>query len=147
MPCAASAQKIPVKITPAQVISTCRDEIAVGDSIRFKTVNDTALNKADTIIVGTVDFVSDNGWSCDNAQIDFKTFKTRDTSGKIVTINNPMSINGFEILKYKGNRKAQFFNYIGALLRGKEVEIIPGKDEVIYTIWYEPDSRNPNRSQ
>ena len=131
----AFAESIPIKITPAQVISTCHDEIQIGDSIRFKTVNDNLP------VIGIVDYVSPNGWIADNAQIDFKTFKMRDANGKIMTINSPVSINGFEILKYKGNRKAQFFNYAGVVLRGKEIEIIPEKDEVVYTIWYDTDSR------
>lgn len=33
----ALAEKIPVKITPAQVISTSYDEIETGDIINFKT--------------------------------------------------------------------------------------------------------------
>jgi len=134
------AEKIPVKIVPDQLISTCYDEIQVGDSVKFKAANDVYLNdkiyiKKDTPIVGIVSYVSENGWSFDNAQVDFETFKTRDVNNKIVVINSPVKINGFEILKYKGNRKAQFFNYAGVIFRGKEIEIIQGIDDVKYTIW------------
>lgn len=36
----ANAEKLPIKITPTQVITTSADEIEVGDWIKFKTVND-----------------------------------------------------------------------------------------------------------
>ncbi len=129
-----------VKIKPAQHISTCFDEIEVGDRIKFTTLNDVYKNgklyiKKDTPIYGIVDYVSDNGWSFDNAQIDFRYFKLKTNAGNTITIESPLSINGFEILKYKGNRFAQFFNYCGVAFRGKEVEIIPEKDNIILNIW------------
>lgn len=129
-----------IRITPAQIISTCNNEIEFGDKIKFKVVNDVYKNgtlyiKKDSPLIGIVDYVSDNGWSYDNAQIDFRQFKTKDVNGKIITINSPISINGFEILKYKGNRLAQLFNYCGVAFRGKEIEILPGKDEVYLNIW------------
>lgn len=132
---------IPVKIKPAQTISTCNNEIQINDIIRFKTVNDIFVEnnlyiKKDTPIIGYVDYVQENGWDYDNAQIDIKKFKTRDVNGNLIEINSELSINGFEILKYKGNRKAQFFNYIGVYFRGKEIEIIPEKDKnIIFNIW------------
>ncbi len=136
----AFAENIAVKITPDQTISTCYDEIEIGDSIKFKTVYDVYLRDKlyiakNSPIIGIVDYVNDNGWSFDNAQVDFKIFKTKNVNGNAVTIETPLSIDGFEILKYKGNRKAQFFNYIGVVFRGKEIEIIPGVDDVQYTIW------------
>ncbi len=135
-----NSEDTPVRITPAQKISTCFNEIEVGDKIKFNIVKDVYKNgklyiKKDTPIYGIVDYVSDNGWAYDNAQIDFKKFQTKTADGKIVTINNPLSINGFEILKFKSNRTAQFFNYCGIIFRGKEIEIIPPKDNIEFNIW------------
>ena len=136
-----NSEDTPVKITPAQKISTCYDEIEVGDKIKFKTVKDVYKNgklyiKKDTPVYGTVDYVSENGWAYDNAQIDFKKFKTKTVNGKVINIENPLSINGFEILKYKSNRIAQFFNYCGVAFRGKEIEITPEKEQVEFNIWF-----------
>lgn len=135
-----NSEDTPVRITPAQKISTCFNEIEIGDKIKFNIVKDVYKNgklyiKKDTPIYGIVDYVSDNGWAYDNAQIDFKKFQTKTADGKIVTINNPLSINGFEILKFKSNRTAQFFNYCGIIFRGKEIEIIPPKDNIEFNIW------------
>lgn len=135
-----NSEDTPIKIRPAQKISTCYDEIEVGDRIKFTAVKDIYKNnklyiKKDTPVYGIVDYVSDNGWSYDNAQVDFKKFKTRTADGNIITISSPLSINGFDILQYKGKRIAQFFNYCGVAFRGKEVEIIPEKDNVQFNIW------------
>ena len=130
----------PVKIKPAQKISTCYDETEVGDRIKFIIEKDIYKNgklyiKKDTPIYGTVDYVSDNGWSYDNAQIDIKKFKTRTADGKVITISSPLSINGFDILKYKSKKIAQFFNYCGVAFRSKEVEILPEQDNINFNIW------------
>ena len=130
----------PVKIKPAQKISTCYDETEVGDRIKFIIEKDIYKNgklyiKKDTPIYGTVDYISDNGWSYDNAQIDIKKFKTRTADGKVITISSPLSINGFYILKYKSKKIAQFFNYCGVAFRGKEVEILPEQDNINFNIW------------
>lgn len=135
-----NSENTPIKIKPTQKISTCYDEIEVGDIIKFAAVKDVYKNgklyiKKDTPIYGTVDYVSENGWSYDNAQIDFKKFKTKTADGKVINITSPLSINGFDILKYKGERLAQFFNYCGVAFRGKEVEIIPQKDNIEFNLW------------
>lgn len=135
-----NSETTPAKIKPAQHITTCYDEIEVGDKIKFTVIKDIYKNgelyiRKDTPIYGIVDYISDNGWSYDNAQIDIKYFKTRTVDGDMLNIESPISINGFEILKYKGKRFAQFFNYCGIALRGKEIEIIPEKDNVQFNIW------------
>lgn len=135
-----NSEDTPVKIKPAQKISTCYDEIEFGDKIKFVTVKDIYKNgklyiKKDTPVYGIVDYVSDNGWAYDNAQIDFKEFRLKNIDGKIIKTTSPVSINGFDILKYKGKRAAQFFNYCGVAFRGKEVEIIPEKDNLEFNIW------------
>ena len=135
-----NSENTPIKIKAAQKLSTCYDEIEVGDNIKFEIAKDVYKNgslyiKKGTPIYGTVDFVSDNGWGYDNAQIDFKQFKTKSVSGSVITINSPLSINGFDILKYKSKRFAQFFNYCGIAFRGKEIEILPEKDNIEFNIW------------
>ncbi len=135
-----NSENTPVKIKPIQNISTCFDEIEIGDSIKFAISKDIYKNgelyiAKDTPVIGLVDYVSDNGWAYDNAQIDIKKFKTKTVDGKILNISTPVSINGFDILQYKGKRFAQFFNYCGIVFRGKEVEIIPEKDNIEFNIW------------
>lgn len=135
-----NSEKTAVKIKPAQRISTCHDEIEIGDRIKFITAKDIYKNgklyiKKDTPVYGTVDYVSHNGCSYDNAQIDFQNFKTKTTNDKTITISSPMSINGFDTLKYKGKRFAQFFNYCGVVFRGKEVDINPKDDNITFNIW------------
>ncbi len=135
-----SSEDKPVKIKPAQKISTCFDEIEVGDNVKFVASKDVYKNKKlyikkGTPVIGKVDYVSENGWAYDNAQIEFKNFKTKNVDGKLITISSPLTIDGFEILKFKGNRTAQFFNYCGVLFKGKEVEIIPEKDDIEFNIW------------
>jgi len=136
----ALAEKIPVKIEPAQVISTTHDETEIGDYVKFSVISDVYKNDKvyiakGTQVLGLVDYVQENGWSFDNAQIDFRIFKTRDVKNNLVIINSFVSINGFETLKYKGNRPAQFFNYIGVIFRGKEVDLNPDVDKMPFTIW------------
>ncbi len=138
-----NSENTPVKITPAQKISTSYDEIEVGDKIKFQTVKDVYKNgklyiKKDTTVYGLVDYVSENGWAYDNAQIDFKKFYTKTIDGQKIVINSPVSINGFDIIKYKGKKVAQVFNYCGVLFRGKEVEIIPKQDKIEFNIWLYP---------
>ena len=136
-----NSEDSPLKIKPVQKISTCYDEIEVGDKIKFTVVKDTYKNgklyiKKDTPVYGLVDYVSSNGWNFDNAQIDFKQFRTKTVTGEKLTIESPISINGYEILKYKSNRVAQMFNYCGLAFRGKEVEIFPDKDKKVeFNIW------------
>lgn len=136
------AENIPITIIPAVKISTCYDETEVGDKIKFIITKDVYKHgnlyiKKDTPIYGLVDFVSDNGWYYDNAQIDFKEFRTKTVDGKLIIITSPLSINGFDILKYKNKRIAQYIGYCGILFRGKEVEIIPPQDKIEFEIFAE----------
>lgn len=134
-------EKLNIDIVPLELISTCHDETQINDVIRFKVLNDVYYKdklyiKKGTRLIGYVDYVQDNGWDYDSAQIQFKKFKTKDAEGKIIEFNSDLTIDGFEILKYKGKRFAQFFNYIGIIGRGKEIEIIPKQDKnVTFTIW------------
>ena len=131
---------IPIKIAAEQRISTAHNEIEINDKLKFKVVDDVYKNnklyiKKNSTIYGIVDYITENGWAYDNAEIDIKCFKVKTIDNKIITINYPIKINGFEILKYKGKRFVQFFNYIGVNFRGKEIDIIPKQDKITFTLW------------
>lgn len=117
-----------IKIKPNQKIATTLDQIEVGDKISFIVMEDVYKNgklfiKEGEIIIGEVDNFYENGWCADNATINLKKFTTRDINGKTQVLYSNLDINGFEILKYKSKRFAQFFNYIPTFIRGKEVDI------------------------
>ena len=140
----AFAQKIPVRITPAQIISTNHDETQVGDWIKFKTLNDIYLDnklyiKKGTSIVGVVDYVHDNGWMGDSADITFKKFITHDINNKTIEIPYMLKIKGDEFVE---GEKKQFatlvvyaFDSLAFLIRGAEINIEP--DERTYNLFIE----------
>ena len=137
-----ASEQIPIRIVPAERISTVHDEIQLGDNIMFKVQNDVYLNDKliftkDALVFGTVDKIEDNGWANDNAEIRVEKFKLRNAKNEIVTIKSSVKIDGFELLKTKENRFAQFFNYIGVVFRGKEIDIKYPKEMPIFTIWYD----------
>jgi len=134
--------KISLSIIPDQKIATTHDKIEVGDAIRFKVLNDVYKNnkllvKKDTPIVGIVDHLSANGWEHDNAEITFKKFKTRDINSNIISINSDLKINGFEELKNLYPKKERFFQYLGLVWRGKEIDIDPAADTCNFNLWLE----------
>ena len=137
-----ASEQIPVRIVPAEPISTVHDEVQLGDNIMFKVQNDVYINDKliftkDALVFGTVDKIEDNGWANDNAEIRVEKFKLRNAKNEIVTIKSSVKIDGFELLKTKENRFAQFFNYIGVVFRGKEIDIKYPKEMPIFTIWYD----------
>lgn len=137
---AALADKYPVKLLPAQKIATTHDEIETGDSIKFVTANDVYKNdklyiKAGTPVIGIVDYIDENCWCGDNAEIQLKQFKTTDINGKTVNIASKIAINGFEELKYQYPKIKRFWNYLTVPARGKEVDITPQQDKSTWTIW------------
>ena len=137
-----ASEQIPVRILPAEPISTVYDEVQLGDNIMFKVQNDVYINDKliftkDALVFGTVDKIEDNGWANDNAEIRVEKFKLRNAKNEIVTIKSSVKIDGFELLKTKENRFAQFFNYIGVVFRGKEIDIKYPKEMPIFTIWYD----------
>ena len=137
-----ASEQIPVRIVPAEPISTVHDEVQLGDNIMFQVQNDVYFSDKlifakDALVFGTVDKIEDNGWANDNAEIRLEKFKLRNVKNEIVTIKSSVKIDGFELLKTKENRFAQFFNYIGVIFRGKEIDIKYPKEMPIFTIWYD----------
>lgn len=134
----AYAEKIPVKIRNAQLISTKSDEVQVGDYVKFEVLNnvyqdDKLYLKANTPIYGLVDFMHPNGWSGDNAEIRFKTFYTKDVNDKKIVINYPVTINGN---KEQANDFKQLLAYeILFVFRGSEIYIEPSRQS--YNIFIE----------
>lgn len=136
-----ASEQIPIRIVPAERISTVHDEIQLGDNIMFKIQkdvyrNDKLIFSKDTPVLGTVDKIEDNGWANDNAEIQLETFKVRNSKNEIVIIKSNIKIDGFELLKTKQKRFAQFFNYIGVVLRGKEIDIKYPDEMPVFTVWY-----------
>ncbi len=124
----ANAEKLPIKITPAQVISTHHDEIEVEDWIKFKVVNDVYYNeklyiKKDTIVTGIVDNVHENGIIADNAEIVFKQFVLRDVNNKLVKINYTLTLNRDNAECYGLGYKIK--KYIGFIFKGNEIYVKP----------------------
>ena len=136
-----ASEQIPIRIVPAEPISTVHDEVQLGDNIMFKVQNDVyyydkLIFAKDAPVFGTVDKIEDNGWANDNAEIRLEKFKVRNSKNEIVTIKSNVKIDGFELLKTKQKRFAQFFNYIGVIFRGKEIDIKYPNEIPVFTIWY-----------
>lgn len=134
----ANAEKLPVKITPAQVISTHHDETEVGDWIKFKVVNDIYYNEKlyinkDTIVTGIVDSVHDNGIVADNAEIIFKTFMLRDVNNKLIKINYTLTLNRDNAVCYGLGYKIK--KYIVFVFKGNEIYLKP--ETATYNIFLE----------
>lgn len=137
----AEETKIPIKISPLEPISTAFDETEVGDRIPFIIVEDVYKDgeifiKKGMTIYGTVDFVKENGWLGDNAEVEFKTFRVRNTSGKLTTFNSELLLTGFNTLKWFNPGWKRFFNYCSLIFRGNEVDINPNTSEPVFNIWY-----------
>ena len=136
-----ASEQIPIRIVPAERISTVHDEIQLGDNIMFKVQNDVyyydkLIFAKDAPVFGTVDKIEDNGWANDNAEIRLEKFKVRNSKNEIITIKSNVKIDGFELLKTKQKRFAQFFNYIGVIFRGKEIDIKYPEEMPVFTVWY-----------
>lgn len=133
------ARQIPVKIYPDENISTAYDAIETGDRIKFRTMRACSYGNikiaADTPVTGIVDYVQDNGWVGDNAQVQFKKFIIHLPDGKNISTNSVITIDGFEELKNRNPKILRFFEYFGVLARGKEVDIRKDKDTPVYNIW------------
>jgi len=154
----ACAEKVPVRISPIQIISTDKDAIEVGDWIKFEVAGDVFVNDKlyisnNTDVVGIVDFVHSNGWGGDGAEIYFKKFYTTDVNNKKVVINSLLELKGNsemanssrDIPTSGGIWAANFFhipgltylgqNYAGFILRGAEIDIEP--DTKTYNLFIE----------
>lgn len=130
---------IVITIKPKNRITTVHDDLETGDIVEFTVTNDVYKNnklyiKANTPIYGILDYVEDNGWVGDNANIGFKKFVTYDVNGVKTIFNSDLNISGLDILKYKHNKTAQFFNYIGVVFRGKEVDITENDSNITFNL-------------
>lgn len=129
---ALSAEKIPVRITPYELISTHHDEVEVGDYIKFKVTDDVYYNQIlyipkDTIVVGMVSNVHENGYFCDNAEIIITPFKVKTFNNKVITINTTLTLNRKDfICKTFGDK---IVKYVGVVFRGNEIKIEPNSIE------------------
>lgn len=135
------AEQYPLRIYPDQNISTCYNEIEAGDRIMFHTDRKKTYHyknlkvEPNSPVIGVVDYVQDNGWIADNAQIQFKKFIISQKDSKDLIVNSNLTIDGFEELKYRRPKLKRFFEYSGVIVRGKEVDIRKDKDKSSYNIW------------
>lgn len=132
------AEKIPVTISPLQLISTNHDEIETGDYISFVVVNDVYLHdklyiKKGTIIEGFVDFCHPNGWAADSAEININSFETNDINDKKVVINYPFELKGNNLKDSCIKQRCSCF--FTSLIRGSEIYIEP--DTYVFNIFIE----------
>ena len=137
----AAEEKIPIKISPLEPISTAYDETEVGDNIPFLVVEDVYKNgklfiKKGVTMYGTVDFVKENGCLADHAEIEFKTFRVRNAQGKLSTFNSELLLTGLNTLKWYNPRWKRVINYCTMIFRGNEVDINPNNSEPVFNIWY-----------
>lgn len=131
--------KLVINIAPKHEISTCFDELEYNDVLEFRVVNDVYKNgklyiKSGADIFGVIDSINDNGWCADNASLYLKKFITYTTSNEKVTLNTDLTIDGFELLKYKAGRLKQFFNYLSTYIRGKEIDIKMSDTDVNFVL-------------
>lgn len=134
------ANEIPINIAPTNVISTKNNDYSVGDKIKFAITKDVYVNKklyikAETPVFATVDYYTQNGWCFDKAQLKLTPFKTTDTNGNAININDKLLL---EPPKLKAKTKLvlgtkYFVQGITWLIRGREIYIEP--DSESYTIY------------
>ena len=136
----ANAEKIPVRLTTAQIVSTVHDETQVGDWVEFRVVNDVRIGndlyiKNGTPVVGVVDFVHENGFIHDNAEINLKKFMLSDVNSNKVEFCYPFVTT--QRLVTRNNVKAETKRMILAAVRGSEIYIEP--DTMIFTVFIETE--------
>lgn len=134
-------EKIPIKIAPLEPISTTFDETEAGDKVPFLVKEDVYKNnklfiKKGTTMYGTVDYVKENGWFGDNAEVVFHVFRVRNAYGKLTTFASELSLTGFNTLKWYNPKWKRFFNYCSLIFRGNEVDINPNTSDPEFNIWY-----------
>lgn len=127
-----AAERIPVSITPTQLISTCYDEVEVGDELTFKAVKDVYLDdnlviKQGAPALALVDYISDNGFAADSAYIQIKKFKILDTQRKWITISYPLKIIGLKCRDPKAHIVYKGVHSLAFIIRGDEVNLKPGQ--------------------
>lgn len=134
----ACAEKIPVKICPAQIISTNHDEVETGDRINFETAHDIYVDgnlyiKKDTQIFGSVGLVHPNGWGNDKAEIYINKFYFNNLNNKQCEIDSPLRIQTVPDAHPKV--KDLFAYYVLGMFRGSEIYVEP--DTKTYNIFIE----------
>ena len=127
MPCA-KAEKLPIKITPTQLISTHHNEIEIGDWIKFKVVNDVFYKnklyiKKDTQVIGVVAQLHENGYVADNAEIVFDHFFVRNVGNELIKMNYTLTLN-CDKFECEG-LDDRIVKYIGVIFRGNEIKVLP----------------------
>lgn len=125
------AKDIPVKIIPANKITTSTANIQEGDSVNFLTADDIFINssvyiKKGTPVKGTITSIEDNDYLYVPATLYAENFVTKNVDGKLVKLSG--------IVYKAGNNHWELTQFIPipfVYLRGGEVQIKPKKDTFI----------------
>lgn len=125
-----AGEKVPVTITPDQLISTDYDEIEIGDELNFKVVRDVysgdnLLIKKGAPVLALVDYVSENGFAADSAYVQIKKFMIQDVKNNWITVYYPLKITGLECRNPKANMFYKGFHSVAFIIRGDEVNLKP----------------------
>lgn len=124
----AFAADIPVRITPAEIVSTHNSsKLSEGDYLKFKVKEDAGFLKKGDILTGSVTSIKENGFSVEEAQILIENFKYKNTPLKgyvFIKGNEYKELNDF---LDRTLFIALFFN----LYRGGEIKVKPGEAEYI----------------
>lgn len=129
---ALAAERLPVSITPNQIISTDKDEIEFGDDLDFKVVKDVYKDDAVYIkkgapVIAEVDYVSPNGWVADSAYVQIKKIKILDSKSTWLEVPCSLKILGRNCRNPKANIFYSGFHYLTVLVRGDEVFLSPNQ--------------------
>ncbi len=135
-----AAEKIPVTITPAQIISTEYDEVEFGDVVEFKVVKDvfkdeTLIIRKEAPVEAEVDYVSPNGWAAETAYIQLKNFKIMNSKNKWIEVPYTLRIKGKDCLK-SSNIIYKSCTFLTSLVRGREVNLHPNQKKYNIILLY-----------
>lgn len=137
----AYATQVALKLSPDEIISTAHDEVEAGDKLLFKLEKDVYLDerllfKKGTRVVAYVEYVTENCFGFGSAEIWCRKIIIKKQDGTYTKpYDTEFVLNGFELLKGLNPKYRRFFEYIGNVFRGKEINIRPNEDKHIIPVW------------
>ncbi len=126
-----ASEKVPIFITPNELISTNKDDVDIGDTLSFILIKDVYVSSKllypkNTPVEAYVDYVYDNGFVADSAYIQISEFRILNQENKWDVIPYPLKIYGNECRSRNEQFLKKNFHYVAKLIRGDEVNIEPG---------------------
>lgn len=130
-----AAEKIPVKITPAEVYSTETDSIEIGDILDFKVVQDVYYDnklyaKKNSMVTAYVEYVNENGWAGEHSFIRLSNLKLYGTNNKVIPLDKNIVLSGKNYYKKKNTKTGKFIHNITFWARGDELYLEPKRDTI-----------------